>query len=224
MAANNKGIEREQFVKNFLSEVLPPPYRLSSGEITDRKGNITGQLDIVVEYPFLPSLPVFGAKNPRLYLSDAVAVIIEVKSDLKKQWNEVKKTCECVKQLTRAQGTYQKGKLNGMLSSALPPSTTRSKIPFIAVGYKGWSKPGLQHDTMEKRLIESSIDAVLIIDSSRYYTNPKGELSGIREASGAFAFWAFISAVHQTTKYIESSSIRFSDYMDTQAEPIHVSY
>lgn len=221
MSSNNKGVERELFIKNFLSEVLPPPYRLSAGEITDRKGNITGQLDIVVEYPFLPSIPSFGVSSPRLYLADAIASVIEVKSDLRNQWKEVEKTCRKVKSITRTQGTYSKGKMNGMINSALPPSTERNKIPFISVGYKGWKSLGTNHDAMKKRLIDTGVDAVLIIESGYYFTNPNGELSGTTFAEGEFAFWSLISAIHQTTKYIETSTIRLSDYIDDQAQPIY---
>jgi hypothetical protein len=54
----SKGNEREAFINGFLSQVLPPHFRFGSGDITDQHGARSGQLDIVVEYPFVPSLPI----------------------------------------------------------------------------------------------------------------------------------------------------------------------
>jgi hypothetical protein len=42
---------------------------------------MSGALDIVVEFPFLPSFPAPGG-DERLYLAESVALAIEVKSDL----------------------------------------------------------------------------------------------------------------------------------------------
>jgi hypothetical protein len=224
MTSNDKGTERELFINRFLAEMLPPPYRLGSGEATDREGNITGQLDIVLEFPFLPSIPVFGTSQPRLYLADAVASVIEVKSDLAKEWKDVVKTCSTVKTLKRSPGTYQKATMDGMINSGMPPFTSKERIPFVAVGYKGWHSQGLRQRTMQERLRESCVDAILIIAESYYCTNPEGELSGTVEARGAFAFWSFISAVHETTKYIERSTIRLGDYVDQKAKPIRTDF
>ncbi len=220
MASSNKGIERELFINRFLAEMLPSPFRLGSGEVTDRNGNITGQLDIVLEFPFLPSIPVFGTSQPRLYLADAVATVIEVKSNVAENWKEVVRTCKAIKGLKRTPGTYQKASMDGMINSGISPLTSRERIPFIAVGYKGWHSRGLKQKTMQERLRESCVDAILIIGESYYCTNPEGELSGTVEARGAFAFWSLISAVHETTKYIERSTIRLGDYVDENAEPI----
>lgn len=83
----SKGRERECFVNEFLGNILPRPYRFGSGDIIDQK-NKSGQVDIVIEYPFQPSLPVFES-GPRLYTAEGVAVALEVKSDVAKQWEEV---------------------------------------------------------------------------------------------------------------------------------------
>jgi len=49
LSSNTKGTERESFVDEFLSKVLPPIYRLGTGDVTDIAGNKSGQLDVVVE-------------------------------------------------------------------------------------------------------------------------------------------------------------------------------
>ena len=53
---------------------LPPIYRFGTGDATDSTGNKSGQLDVVVEYPFSPSLPVVGTGQSRLYLAEITHV------------------------------------------------------------------------------------------------------------------------------------------------------
>ena len=86
MSASSKGTERESFIDEFLSKVLPPVYRFGTGDATDISGNKSGQLDVVVEYPLSPTLPSVGAGQSRLYLAESVAAVIEVKSDISSQW------------------------------------------------------------------------------------------------------------------------------------------
>lgn len=75
------GDEREIFVSHFLRQLLPPHYRIGSGVITDAGGQLSTQLDIVVELPFTPSFS-FLTTSPRTYLADTVGAVIEVKSSL----------------------------------------------------------------------------------------------------------------------------------------------
>ena len=72
LSSATKGNEREQFIDLFLSQVFPPIYRFGTGDIIDSNGNKSGQLDVVIEYPFVPSLPLVGGK-PRLYLAEGVS-------------------------------------------------------------------------------------------------------------------------------------------------------
>jgi hypothetical protein len=102
--AASKGREREAFIHFFLSQILPSIPQFGCGDITDCNGQNTqegegksGQLDIVIECPFLPSLPSLGMR--RLYLAESVAAVIEVKSDVASQWDEVQRTAMKVKQL-----------------------------------------------------------------------------------------------------------------------------
>lgn len=82
------GREREVFVHAFLEKILPPSMRVGAGVITDASGITSGQLDIVVELPLSVSFPIVGEN--RHYLADTVGAVIEVKSDLTRQWEEVK--------------------------------------------------------------------------------------------------------------------------------------
>jgi len=62
LSSNSKGVEREAFIAGFLREVMPTIYRFGTGDAIDLQGHKSGQLDVVVEYPFAPSLPLNQAR------------------------------------------------------------------------------------------------------------------------------------------------------------------
>jgi hypothetical protein len=66
MSTASRGREREHFIDLFPSRVLPPGYRFGSGDIIDTFGSRLGQVDVVVEFTFLPSLPALTGST-RLY-------------------------------------------------------------------------------------------------------------------------------------------------------------
>jgi len=80
MSSATRGSEREAFVDLLLRGCLPHPYRFGSGEVTDAYGVISGQIDLIIEYPFFPSFPLLGTSRHRLYLIEGIAIAIEIKS------------------------------------------------------------------------------------------------------------------------------------------------
>lgn len=102
MRSASKGNEREAFINAFLSEILPPQFRFGSGDITDQSANRSGQLDIVIEFPFVPSIPIVAGKSPRLYLAEGVLAVIEVKSDISvgNNQNEAKSNNGCIVEIS----------------------------------------------------------------------------------------------------------------------------
>jgi len=112
MSSASKGAERAAFIDEFLSKVLPSPYRFGTGDATDRNGKRSGQLDVVVEYPFIPSLPIVGTGTSRLYLAESVAAVVEVKSDVAAQWSEVVHTARQLEPLQRQFGADRYERLN----------------------------------------------------------------------------------------------------------------
>ena len=123
MSSSSKGREREQFIELFLSQIFPPHFRFGSGDVIDKYKKKSGQVDIVIEYPFLPSFPIIGSKIPRLYLSEGVASILEIKSDLKNQWDQVIKTAQKVSKLKRNFDNYME----------MGDLRVSGHIPFFAV-------------------------------------------------------------------------------------------
>ena len=90
LSSASKGSEREHFIDAFLSQ-FPPPLHFGHGDVTDAPGRRGGQLEVVVEYPLLPSLPVIGQGSSRIYLAEGVAAAIEVKSDVAGCGRELKR-------------------------------------------------------------------------------------------------------------------------------------
>lgn len=186
MASSSKGREREKFIDRFLSQVLPPSYRFGTGDVTDEAGNRSGQVDVVVEFPFFPSLPMVGS-SPRLYLAEGVAAVIEVKSDLAGQWSEVERTSAALKPLNRMGAT--------MLSIGQAPGP---KIPLIAVGYKGWQT----QKTLTEKVQSGTVDAALIIESG-FFTSSQSYLGAT--ASGPHGLWALISVLYESMARLVSA-------------------
>lgn len=145
------GQERAAFIDEFLSKVLPPIYRFGTGDATDANGKRSGQLDVVVEYPFSPSLPIVGAGQTRLYLAESAAAVIEVKSNLSSQWSDVVRTANALAPLQRSFGAT--------MSFGASPT---SRIPLFAVGYTGWATmPALQNNFINA----AHVDGALVIDA-----------------------------------------------------------
>ena len=158
LSSHSKGFERETFISSFLSMVLPPLYRFGTGEVVDGSNDPSGQLDIVVETPFMPSLPLPGAElSPRLYPPEAVAVAIEVKSDIDTQWDRIKVASEKLGKFERRFGSV-------MIMGELP-----KQIPYFAVAYKGPKKLQTLWDRLK---VHPGISGVLIVESKLFLARP----------------------------------------------------
>ena len=194
MSAASKGEERGRFIEEYLKNVLPPTYRFGRGDITDQSGIRSGQVDIVVEYPFLPSLPSTAGDSPRLYLAEGVAAVIEVKSNLASQWNEVLETAGKLSALNR---DIKPGMFSGK-----PPGP---KIPFFAAGYVGWS----QLKTVKEHLDPDLIQGILVIDPGGFASIPAfGDIA----ATGPWALWGLITCLHRITSTLHLADAEPFDY------------
>jgi hypothetical protein len=78
--SGNKGANVEQIVREFLREFLPPYNRIGQGEVIDRDGSYSRQIDVIVtneHHPYLNDLA-----NPSIFICEGVACAGEVKSVL----------------------------------------------------------------------------------------------------------------------------------------------
>ena len=192
LSAATIGQERASFIDEFLSKVLPPIYRFGTGDATDASGAKSGQLDVVVEYPFAPSLPMVGAGQSRLYLAESAAAVIEVKSNLANQWNDAVKTAQALAPLKRTFGAT--------MSFGSGP---QPQIPLFAVGYTGWKtiQPLQSHLNACPEIM-----GALVIDSGLYVSK-----SGL-QATGPWALWGLIADLHFITNSLQSASTNPVDY------------
>lgn len=196
LSTASRGREREQFIDLFLARVLPPGYRFGSGDAIDSHGCRSGQLDVVVEHSFLPSLPALGGST-RLYLAEGIAAVIEVKSDLAKQWKEVESTAAAMRPLKR------QFRVPGLTPYG-PPS---EQVPLFAVGYTGWR----QLETVRQKAASGTVDGILIIDSGLFSTRPDFP-DGVF-AEGSLSLWGLISALHYCTSSIVANGFSPIEYI-----------
>jgi len=206
MSNASKGIEREEFVNLFLSEVFPNPYRFGTGDITDQDENRSGQLDVVVEFPFLPSLPVVGGSQSRLYMAESVAAVIEVKSDVQNQWEGVERTAEKLKELEPKYKTVLKRFIGPGADGEIERIEDHQiEIPYFAVGYTGWQTT----DPLKRRLSSmGGIDGILVIDSGAFACNSR---FGNFEGTGPKGLWGLISSLFMSV----------NAYMSMGANPVN---
>jgi len=151
-----KGFEREIFIYHFLKRIFPPQFRFGTGDIIDQYGNQSGQVDIVVEFPFLPSFPLSSEDSPRIYLAEGVAAVIEVKSNIQSEWRSVLLKAGKIKKIKRQAETIQRGE---SYEGSFP------EIPFFVVGYYGWAN----YETLKTRVCSNTISGILQIDHKWFY-------------------------------------------------------
>jgi hypothetical protein len=189
MSSASKGQERQGFIDEFLSKVLPPIYRFGSGDATDLAGNRSGQLDVVVEYPFSPTLPIVGAGTNRLYLAEGIAAVIEVKSDISSQWAQAVQTATQLAQIKRTFG--------GMMTFGGNGPT--DEIPLFIASYTGWKTI----QTVQTNMATCpNVAGVLIIDQGLFVSSPN--YGGI-QATGALALWGLICSLHNVTNSLQAA-------------------
>lgn len=192
-----KGSEREVLVREFLERVFPAPYRFGSGAITDADGQVSGQLDIIVEWPFFASFPA-PLGSQRLYLAESVAFVIEVKSDLIAQWDQVEKTVQQLRRLHRQWRAHIALNSTRMDFEFFGP--TASRIPSVAVGFTGYTTIA----ALEKRLLETPEeqrpDFTLVIESGAYVGGLAPPAAG---EEGLFAFCADCSLLARNVLFAE---------------------
>lgn len=188
MSGASKGTERELFIELALRNVIAPPFRIGTGDITDVDGARSGQVDTVIEYASSVSLPLVMGMSPRLYLSPGVCAVVEVKSDLKRQWNQVLEKARSVACLRTDTGvTASVGKIP-------------NQVPFFAVGYTGWqTKEKVQERIAETGDNGARIDGILAINREHAIYCGRDPDYSAHTAEGAGALWGFFLSIEQLT-------------------------
>lgn len=199
------GGERELVLHGLLREVLPPIYRFGQGAITDATGDLTGQLDLVMELPFGPSLPM-PAGSHRLYLAESVASVVEIKSDLSSQWTEVERTVRKVKPLSRDLRQIQ-----GLaLESSPEPDERISRIqgiPCYVIGFRGYNGTSALERRLSQTASAARPDGALVIESGAFV----GVTGSAEGAEGIYRLIAELAEVFNAALGVAYP--RFSSYV-----------
>jgi hypothetical protein len=205
LPSDTTGGERQILIDQYLAQVLPPIYRFGSGVILDSSGRSTRALDIVIELPLAPNFPQVGGQR-RLYLCESVAAVLEVKSNLSKQWDEAKATITSVKRLERI--LRQR---SGLLleSSPTPGIEAGNRLPCYVVAYEGQKSAKILKRLIEKTGVESRPDGILVLDSGAF----SGQTGQAEGAGGLFQFVAELVALTNATLQIAFPSL--GDYLES---------
>ncbi|MEQ1828562.1 MAG: hypothetical protein ABL921_21550, partial [Pirellula sp.] len=164
----------------------------------------------MLEQPRGYSFPL-ASLGPRLFLAENVAAVIEVKSNLRDQWNEVTATAVKLAQVRPVFASQSFADIldrfdNGEVE--MDPSVTeenipkarqllvdqtehpsnvgKKRIPLIVVGFEGWAKDS----TIVEKLIPDRIDAILIISRKVYVDINRSE--GNKAVSGPATLLAIL--------------------------------
>lgn len=196
LSSASRGREREAFVNVALENVIAPPFRIGSGDITDSAGNRTGQLDTVIEFASSISFPMLSGA-PRLYLAEGVCAVLEIKSDLSNQWNEVESARTKISAIKRNFG-----------ASITIGGTMPATVPHIAVGFTGWKAL----KTVEDKRRDSGLDGILFINEQLF-------VGGGYTATGPFALYTFFVLMQRLTTMMLGASGDYLAYVRDPAKP-----
>jgi hypothetical protein len=130
-----KGSLRESGIRRAIEHSLPAIVRLVEGEIIDPFGRQTGQLDGIVVHATGPALATSVADS-RVVLADGAVAVIESKSSLKNQWDEVLGMWGGLRKIRKSD---QKA-VRGMGPKPMVLSGADA-VPLLAIGRQGWQKP-----------------------------------------------------------------------------------
>ena len=128
--------------------------------------------------------------DPRLYLAEGVAAVVEVKSNVAAQWPQAQHTSAQLAPLRRSFGaTMQMG--------GIPPT---EQIPLFVAGYTGWATM----ETIETHLAQNpNVAGILVIDSGLFASS--AQFGGLR-GTGPLALWALIAALRFITNGLQAAS------------------
>lgn len=207
------GAEREVFLREFLAAMFPQPFRFSTGVIMDGNGNLSGQVDIALEIPYGASFPLAGAGN-RLMLAEFVALVIEVKSDLSKQWGQVIEQVRKIKALRRSYDSGMSGGGRGIGFQGSPHP------PVIVVGYHGPAEPEVLLNKLNSTKEDERPDVAFVVESgsvAKHRVRPNGQHV---LAEGTVGFFALMQIISETLSHRTMVTANFDTYFGENPEAI----
>lgn len=129
-----KGSLRENGIRRAVAYSLPPVARMYQGEIIDPRGGHSGQLDGIVVHGTSGAVAT-AEEDGRIATAEGVISVLESKSDISGQWDEVLRTWDQVRQLRR----YDE-KTHGTVTIGNALHDSDRGVPLIVMGRRGWKK------------------------------------------------------------------------------------
>lgn len=127
----NLGNAREGLITNFLKQNLPNNIEYHSGELCDRKGCRSGQIDIILHPNLSPKINLYNTIN--IFPVETVLAIIEVKSSLdKRSLTKAMESCFKVKNLEIKRNLDSYGE-----DISVNMRHNLEYVPYIVFAYKG---------------------------------------------------------------------------------------
>ena len=154
-------------------------------------------MDIAIEQPFSPSFPLPGDKSTRMLLAESVAAVVEVKSNVTAQWNQM---CDTVAKVRSLRRSYDMTMTIG--------SPRLSTIPCVAVGYKGFGSSEAIASKLERTDELRRPDAVLCIESGAF-VGPRAT------ATGWYGIFALCAQLNEWMRGLMSATFDMYGYLGT---------
>lgn len=132
------GSLREEGIRRAIEHSLPTIAKLYSGEIVDRFGGHSGQLDGMIVHATGSAIAT-SPTEPRIALAEGVVAIVESKSNLSSQWDEVQATWDKIRVLRRFREP------RGVWGFRQPQASDWA-FPFIVMARAGWRRPETLRD------------------------------------------------------------------------------
>jgi hypothetical protein len=134
-----------------------------------------------------------------LYLAEGIVAVVEVKSNVASQWDEVLATAGQLTTLSRAYGS----------GVSIGPRAG-PKIPLYAVGYKGWTDFASLKNRLEAN---PEVSGILVIDSGHFIgrydaltAEDKPYVFSYEREGSPMAFWGLVSCIHHAASMTTSKA------------------
>lgn len=152
-----------------------------------------------MELPFAPSFP-FPGGSQRLYLSEGVGSVLEVKSHLGKQLEQALSTTRAVKSLVR---NIQQS--SGLLLESSPEPLVKpgSDVPVYIVAYRGNGTVDTLQKTFDEIPTTDRPTGILVVESGAFV----GGLGRAEGPEGLFVFAAELAATANSLLQIASPNL-----------------
>jgi hypothetical protein len=178
----------------------------------------SGQIDLVIEYPFFPSFPLLGTSQQRLYLIESVAMAIEVKSGRRqfddaistmKRFNALRADADWLKH-GEPQPPHEPGRIRTSVRGRGWHTSFPGRTCFAVVLYEGWENA----ETLVKHCEEGDLDVALQLSPAIFHarkyrydwsTPPRPKTI---EGSALAAFLCVVCEELRSVDHIESNVFR----------------